>query len=85
MIKDLKYSSCKIKTTSLSQTSGSSFDKWLEMGAPHKMNQEELDTLKHLSEMNFFIENKNILESKLLVDCTVSPLETKLIEIELFK
>ena len=55
------------------------------MGAPHKMNQEELDTLKRLSEMNFFIENKNILESKLLVDCTVSPLETKLIEIELFK
>lgn len=85
LIKDLKYSSCKIKTTSLSQTSGSSFDKWLEMGAPHKMNQEELDTLKRLSEMNFFIENKNILESKLLVDCTVSPLETKLIEIELFK
>lgn len=85
LIKDLNYSSCKIKTTSLSLNSGSSFDKWLEIGAPHKLNNEEVETLKKLSEMNFFIEHKKILESKILVDCSVSPLETKLIEIELTK
>lgn len=84
-INNLPYKDCKLKTTTISKNSGSSFDKWLEIGAPKIMTNEELEKLKILSEPSIYISNKTINESKLNVECTIAPLETKLIEITLIK
>ena len=84
-INHLPYKECKIKTTMITKNSGSSFDKWIEIGAPNHLDKEELETLKKQSEMNFNILNKSIIDSKLKIECNVSPLETKLIEITLNK
>ena len=69
----------------LSKTSGSSFDKWIEIGAPNHLEKDELELLKNKSEMSFHITNKSIIDSKLNIESNVSPLETKLIEITLMK
>ena len=69
----------------LNKNSGSSFDKWLEVGAPENMDNYELETLRNTSEMNYHITNKNIIDSTLNIECVVAPLETKLIEITLNK
>ena len=69
----------------LTKSSGSSFDKWLEVGAPENMDSNELEILRYTSEMQYHIENKNIIDSKLNIECIVAPLETKLIEITLNK
>ena len=84
-ITNVGYKECKIKTTMLTKSSGSSFDKWLEVGAPENMDNNELEILRHTSEMHYHIENKNIIDSKLNIECIVAPLETKLIEITLIK
>lgn len=84
-INNIPFSNCRIKTTSLSKVSGSTFEKWLESGAPSILTNDEINTLKNISEMSFTITNKEITSSKLNVECSVSPLETKLIEIFLSK
>ncbi len=84
-INNLPFKDCKIKTTTLSKTSGSSFDKWLEIGAPKVMTNDELEKLKILSEPSIYISSKTINESKLNVECNIAPLETKLIEVTLLK
>ena len=84
-INNLPFKDCKIKTTTISKTNGSSFDKWLEIGAPKIMTNDELEKLKILSEPSIYISNKTINESKLNVECNIAPLETKLIEITLIK
>ena len=84
-INHLPFKDCKIKTTTISKTNGSSFDKWLEIGAPKIMTNNELEKLKILSEPSIYILNKTINESKLNVEYNISPLETKLIEITLIK
>ena len=80
-ITNLPYKECKIKTTILSKTNGSSFDKWIEIGAPTILNKEELESLKNQSEMSFHISNKLVIDSKVNIESNVVPLETKLIEI----
>ena len=84
-INNLPYKDCKIKTTTISKNNGSSFDKWLEIGAPKVMTNDEIEKLKILSEPSIYISNKIINESKLSVECNIAPLETKLIEITLTK
>ena len=72
-----------IKTSYLSKTSGSSFDKAIEIGDVNLLNKEEINSLKKLSDINFKMERKNIDNNTLNLDITVAPLETILIEINL--
>ena len=84
-INNLPFKDCKIKTSTISKESGSSFDKWVNIGAPTYLDNEELETLKRQSDVSFYISNKSIIDSKVSIDCNVGPLETKLIEITLLK
>lgn len=80
----LKNLSCRkimVSTTSLGKDSGSSYDTYMALGAPKELSPKEVETLKGLSEMRF---SKKTLESRngeFTIECTLDPLETKLIEI----
>jgi beta-xylosidase len=82
-INGIPYKKCKIKTTYLNTTSGSSYDKTLSLGDIELFDDHDFENLKSISEMNFKLETQNIENQVLKIETTLSPLETQLIEIEL--
>lgn len=78
---NLPKKSAKIKTSYISKTSGSAYDKSLNIGNMSYLNHEEIDALRKLSEIDFKVTKKDIYEDTLKLDITIAPLETILIEI----
>lgn len=80
---DITFKKARITTTYLSTTSGSSYDAWVQSGAPSYLKEIEVETLKKISEPKFKIESKDIKQGSLNIEANISPLETQLIEIDL--
>ena len=78
---NLPNKSAKIKTSYISATSGSAYDKSLKIGDINSLNQNEVNSLKNLSEIDFKVTKKEIYEDSLNLNITIAPLETILIEI----
>lgn len=81
-INNLNYNSAKIKISTISKKSGSSYDKWLDMGGNKLLNKDEIEVLKHLSEIDYSSREEFITSDELELNVTVGPLETKLVEIK---
>ncbi len=81
-INNLNYNSAKIKISTISKKSGSSYDKWLDMGGNKLLNKDEIEVLKHLSEIDYSSREEFITSEVLELNVTVGPLETKLVEIK---
>lgn len=81
-INNLNYNSAKIKISTISKKSGSSYDKWLDMGGNKLLNKDEIKVLKHLSEIDYSSREEFITSDELELNVTVGPLETKLVEIK---
>lgn len=82
-LKSINGSVARIKTSSISKTSGSSYDIWLKAGGIKNLNNEEIETLKNISDLSFVIENQEIKNNEISISLNVAPLESKLVEIEL--
>lgn len=80
-LENLPKKSAKIKTSYISKTSGSAYDKSLIIGDINLLNHEEVDSLKKLSEIDFKVTKKEIVDEFLDLDINIAPLETMLIEI----
>lgn len=81
-INNLNCNSAKIKISTISKKSGSSYDKWLDMGGNKLLNKDEIEVLKHLSEIDYSSREEFITSDELELNVTVGPLETKLVEIK---
>jgi xylan 1,4-beta-xylosidase len=63
---ELKKGTYKVRQYQLNRQYGSSFDKWVEMGAPELMNQEDIDYLIHSSIPKLKISEVRIEEDYIL-------------------
>lgn len=52
------------------------------MGGNKLLNKDEIEVLKHLSEMDYSSREEFITSDELELNVTVGPLETKLVEIK---
>lgn len=75
----------RVKTSTISKKSGSAYDLSLNVGNFEDMKSEEIEEMKGLNYIYFSVKKEVIQSKKLNLDFTVSPLETKLIEIEIIK
>ncbi len=82
-ISNLDYDEAKIKISEINQNSSSSYDKWISLGAEPTLLEQEISILKNLSDLKFSISRTDVKDKVLSVDFSISPLETKLIEITL--
>ena len=80
-IDNLPKKIAKIKTSYISKTSGSAYDKSLNIGNISDLTHEEVNSLKRLSEIDFKVSKKEIHDDSLNLNITISPLETILIGI----
>ena len=80
-ISNLDAASCDIKVSNIGEDSGSSYDKWVKMGAKKSLNAEEVESLTNLSEIEYVYKKKYVKDNKLELNISVMPLESKLIEI----
>ena len=80
---DIAFKKARLVTTYLSTNSGSSYDAWVQGGAPSYLKETEIETLKKLSEPKFKVESKDIKQGSLSVEANIAPLETQIIEIDL--
>lgn len=79
---NVKKGTFEITRYKISEESGSSYDKWLAMGAKNLLEPKEIQTLKNLSNIEFNYSTMESVDNKLQIDATVAPLETILIEIK---
>ena len=75
-------SAYRMKISTLGKNSGSSYDRWLEMGAVKTLSEEEATTLRELSEIHYSLSEDYLTSDKFDFEVTVSPLEAKIVEIE---
>ena len=80
-ISNIDAVSCDIKVSNIGEDSGSSYDKWVKMGAKKSLNAEEVESLINLSEIEYVYQKKYVKDNKLELNISVMPLESKLIEI----
>ena len=78
---NLPKKTAKIKTSYISKTSGSAYDKSINIGNINDLTHEEVNSLKRLSEIDFKVTKKEIHDQSLDLNITIAPLETILIEI----
>lgn len=84
-LSDIENGSYLITERIVNRHSGSVFDKWLEMGAVELKTQEEVDSLRQLSQPMLY---KKLLQTSnhcLPYSATLEPLEIRLVEIELIQ
>ena len=78
---DLPYESYLLSETELSRASGSSFDKWLEMGAIPVETPEMADYLKAVSTPRVTNRIVKVSNGRLDISVELEPLEIRLIEL----
>lgn len=66
-IKGLPDSKYRMVTHTLSRQHGSSYDRWVEMGAPDRLSAEDIDYLKANSRPRMHVQYLDIEDSKLYV------------------
>ncbi|MBT2654025.1 helix-turn-helix domain-containing protein [Bacillus sp. ISL-18] len=66
IMNELKKGTYKVRQYQLNRQHGSSFDQWVEMGAPELMNQEDIDYLIHSSIPKLQISEVRIEEDYIL-------------------
>ena len=71
-----------MKISTIGKNSGSSYDRWLEMGGVKTLSEEEAATLRELSEIHYSLAEDYLTSDKFDFEVTVSPLEAKIVEIE---
>ena len=80
-IENILAHSVQIKTSVINSESGSSYDKWISMGANKLLNNEEANILQNLSVISYHYDKAYTKNNVLNLDISVAPLEIKLIEI----
>ena len=80
-IENVMSQSVQIKTSIINTNSGSSYDKWISMGANKILDNDEIDVLQNLSVINYHYDRAYTKNNILSLDISVLPLESKLIEI----
>ncbi|MCM3725776.1 helix-turn-helix domain-containing protein [Neobacillus cucumis] len=80
ILNELKKGTYKVKQYQLNRDNGSSFDKWVEMGAPQNMSTEEISYLKNSSVPRLQISDVRIEENYILT-ANLEPHEVQLYEI----
>lgn len=69
-----------LETQYINRKSGSSYDIWMQMGAPRQMKQQLLDYLEASSMPAFYLDEANVTRNgKLVLSVFLEPLEVKLI------
>lgn len=82
-IENLEFSSVKIKTSYLTKKSGSSYDRYIETCKDILLDIDEFKIFKEMCNIQFHIEKKPIYNNRLLLETSLEPLETQLIELTL--
>lgn len=80
-INNINYEKARIKTTYINKKSGSSYDIYQQMSINDSLTYDELHYMKSLCLPGFKVENQIIENNQLKINSTITPLETKLIEI----
>jgi xylan 1,4-beta-xylosidase len=70
----------KVKQHKISRENGSSFDQWVEMGAPIRMDEQEVEYLKNSSVPKKYVREVRV-DGELILEETLQPHEVRLIEI----
>lgn len=68
----------RMETQTISRAYGSSFDKWVEIGAPEYLRPEELQYLAEVSQPSYQVRETRVV-GELHLDETLQPLETRLL------
>lgn len=84
-IENLDYTSVKIKTSFITKKSGSSYDKYIETCKDVLLNIDEFRTFKDMCNINFRIEQKQIFHNRLLLEASLDPLDSQLVELTFYK
>ena len=71
----------EIRKYSISRAQGSSFDAWLEIGAPKYLRQNEVNYLQNASQPKYYIRTQEIGE-RYLLESTLQPHEIQLIQLK---
>ncbi|WP_160720535.1 GH39 family glycosyl hydrolase [Bacillus sp. USDA818B3_A] len=80
VLNEFKKGTYKIKQYQLNRQHGSSFDKWVEMGAPEHMSEEEISYLIHSSVPKLQVSEVRI-EENYIITATLEAHEVQLFEI----
>ena len=80
---DLHYNTCLIRESIINQEHGSSYDAWVKMGSRNELRQDELETIRQLSEPGLHVHFERIPNKELDITFTLEPLEVRLFEISL--
>ena len=80
ILSDLKKGTYKVKQYQLNRKNGSSFDKWVEMGAPQTLSTEEISYLKNSCVPRLQLSDVRIEEDYILTS-NLDPHEVQLYEI----
>ncbi len=81
-IKNLKEGIWTRQDTIVDRTNGSSFDKWIEMGAPNTLDEYQRNYLINSSRPRYFVHEEMIKESmELCLNLPLDPHEVRLIQL----
>jgi xylan 1,4-beta-xylosidase len=80
VLNEMKKGTYKIKQYHLNRQYGSSFDKWVDMGAPEHLSEEEINYLIHSSVPKLQISEVRI-EEEYILTTTLEAHEVQLFEI----
>lgn len=82
-IVDLPYQKCLVTETFVNQTTGSSYDAWVRMGAQQLTKPAELEMLRQQSHPGMYLHQQTIQDGVLILHTHLAPLEVRLIEVDL--
>ena len=67
----------------INRAQGSSFDTWVQMGAPKELNEEDGQLLEAHSAPGLYTHHENIVNHQLVIKTILEPLEVRFIEVQL--
>ena len=67
----------------INQDHGSSFDTWVQMGAPKDINEETAEMLEAHSMPGLYTYSETVENGQLTIKTTLEPLEVRFIEIQM--
>ncbi len=70
----------QIRRRKITRDHGSSFDRWMELGAPKSLRKEEVEYLKNAGESELRMEKK-ALQHQMYLESQLKPLEVELLQI----
>lgn len=67
ILENIECRKYKITKYLLNKTSGSTYDAWIKMGSPQKMNNEMFNYLKSKEQMEISVMIENIKEKRIMI------------------